>query len=113
MTVRGGFHEVRAPDHSCRCGGVEGLMLHRELELWVKAGIPAENVLQAATLGAARVMKLGGEVGSIEPGKKADVVLVAGDPVRNISDVRRSTLTIKNGVEYRSADLYQALGIRP
>jgi len=92
---------------------VEGLMLHRELELWVKAGIPPEKVLQVATLGAAKIAKADAELGSIQPGKKADLVLISGDPVRNISDIRRCTLVIRNGAEYRSADLYAALGIRP
>jgi imidazolonepropionase-like amidohydrolase len=93
--------------------GVEGLMLHRELELWVKAGIPSGKVLQVATLGAARVAKADAELGSIEPGKKADVVLVEGNPMLNISDVRRCRLVVKNGVEYHSAQLYEALGIKP
>ncbi len=92
---------------------VEGLMLHRELELWVQAGIPPEKVLQIATLGAAKIVKADGELGSIEPGKRADLVLVSGDPLRNISDIRRCTLVIRNGAEFRSADLYAALGIRP
>lgn len=92
--------------------GVEGLMLHRELELWVKAGIPAAQVLQVATLGAARVAKAEGDLGSIEPGKKADLVLVTGNPAANISDIRRTTIVVKNGVEYRAAELYEALGIR-
>lgn len=93
--------------------GVEGLMLHRELELWVRAGIPAEKVLQIATLGAARVAKADADLGSIEPGKKADLVLVDGNPAVNISDVRRCSVVVKNGVEYRSAQLYGALGIKP
>ena len=92
--------------------GVEGLMLHRELEIWVKAGIPPEKVLQAATLGAARVVKADAELGSIEEGKKADVVLVAGDPLRNISDIRRPAIVIKNGVVYKSQELYDTLGDR-
>jgi len=93
--------------------GVEGLMLHRELELWVKAGIPAEKVLQIATLGAAKVAKADAELGSIEVGKKADLMLVAGNPATNIGDIRRGTLVFKNGVEYRSAQLYEALGMKP
>jgi imidazolonepropionase-like amidohydrolase len=83
------------------------------LELWVKAGIPPSKVLQIATLGAAKVAKADRDLGSIEPGKKADVVLVSGNPTVNISDIRRCTLVIKNGVEYRSAQLYEALGIKP
>jgi imidazolonepropionase-like amidohydrolase len=79
----------------------------------VKAGIPPGKVLQVATLGAAKVAKADPELGSIQPGKKADLVLIRGDPVHNISDIRHCTLVIRNGVEYRSADLYAALGIRP
>lgn len=93
--------------------GVEGLMLHRELELWARAGIPAGKVLQIATLGAARVAKADADLGSIEPGKKADLVLVDGNPAANISDVRRCSVVVKNGVEYRSAQLYESLGIKP
>jgi len=77
------------------------------------AGIPPEKVLQVVTLGAAQVAKADRELGSIQPGKRADLVLISGDPVRNISDIRRCTLVIRNGAEYRSADLYAALGIRP
>jgi imidazolonepropionase-like amidohydrolase len=88
-------------------------MLHRELELWVAAGIPVEKVLQVATLGAARIAKADGELGSIEPGKKADLVLVDGNPMVSVSDVRRGRVVFKNGVEYRSAELYAALGIKP
>jgi imidazolonepropionase-like amidohydrolase len=92
---------------------VEGLMLHRELELWVQAGIPAANVLQAATIGAARVAKQDGELGSIEPGKKADLLLVAGNPIANIGDIRKGRVVIKDGVQYDCAALYAALGIAP
>jgi imidazolonepropionase-like amidohydrolase len=92
---------------------VEGLMLHRELELWVKAGIPAAQVLQAATIGAARVAKQDADLGSIEPGKKADLLLVAGNPVANIGDIRKGRIVIKDGVQFDSAALYSALGIAP
>jgi imidazolonepropionase-like amidohydrolase len=93
--------------------GVEGLMLHRELELWVKAGIPAGQVLQRATLGAAKVAKADAELGSINPGKWADLLLVDGNPLSNISDIRRCRVVIKGGTRYNSAELYQAVGIAP
>lgn len=92
---------------------VEGLMLHRELELWVKAGIPAGKVLQVATIGAARVAKADSDLGSIEPGKKADLVLISGDPMANIGDIRHCRIVIKDGVQYDSAALYITLGIAP
>lgn len=93
--------------------GTEGIMLHRELELWVDAGIPAARVLQIATLGAARVLKIDVDSGSITPGKRADLVLVDGDPSANISNIRQTRIVIKGGDEYHSAELYRALGIRP
>jgi hypothetical protein len=90
-----------------------GFALHRELELDVQAGIPANKVLQDATLNAARIMKLDHELGSIEPGKLADLALVSGDPAANISDIRKTTLVVKNGVVYKPQELYSALGVAP
>jgi imidazolonepropionase-like amidohydrolase len=89
-----------------------GFALHRELELWVRAGIPPAEVLRRATLGAAQVMKHNDTRGSIAPGKLADVILVDGDPATNISDIRKVELVVKDGVIYRSAELYKALGIK-
>ena len=90
-----------------------GFTLDRELELYVEAGIPAPRVLQIATLGAARVMKRDAELGSIVPGKKADLVLVDGDPSARISDVRRVVTVVKDGVVYDPEAIFRALGIRP
>lgn len=90
-----------------------GLMLHRELELEVKAGIPPPKALQIATWNAAKLLKQEKELGSISPGKKADFVLVDGDPSRNISDIRRCRLVAKNGMLYKSDAVYAAVGIKP
>jgi imidazolonepropionase-like amidohydrolase len=90
-----------------------GLMLHRELELEVKAGIPATKALQNATFVAATVLKQQDRLGSIEPGKLADLVLIEGDPGSNISDIRRCRIVIKNGAIFDSAKLYAAEGILP
>ena len=51
--------------------------------------------------------------GSIVPGKVADVILVNGDPSTNISDIRKVETVVRNGVVYRSADLYRAMTIKP
>jgi len=90
-----------------------GFALHRELELDVQAGIPANKVLQNATLNAARIMKLDGDLGSIAAGKLADLTLVNGDPVANISDIRKTALVMKDGVLYRPEELYSAVGVAP
>jgi imidazolonepropionase-like amidohydrolase len=90
-----------------------GIMLHRELELEVKAGIPPLKALQNATFVAATVLKQQDQLGSIEPGKLADLVLVEGDPGTNISDIRRCRIVMKGGAVFDSAKLYAAAGILP
>jgi imidazolonepropionase-like amidohydrolase len=77
-----------------------GFALHRELELDVQAGIPASKVLQNATLNAAQIMHLDKDLGSISPGKLADLTLVTGDPAANIGDIRRTALLMKDGILY-------------
>jgi imidazolonepropionase-like amidohydrolase len=90
-----------------------GFTLHRELELYVDSGIPAPEVLRIATLGAARVMKRDQELGSIAPGKLADMILVDGDPASRISDIRRVVLTVKDGVTYDPNAIWRILGVKP
>ena len=92
---------------------IAGLMLHRELELEVRAGIPPLKALQNATMVAATVLKQQGDLGSIETGKRADLVLVDGNPAENISDVRRCRTVIKDGNIFDSAALYAKVGIQP
>lgn len=77
-----------------------GLTLPRELELMVAAGLKPADVLQIATLGAARTMRRDDRSGSIEAGKDADLILVEGNPVADISAVRRIRSVFKAGVEY-------------
>jgi len=90
-----------------------GFALQHELELDVEAGIPARQVLQNATLNAARIMSLDQDLGSIAPGKLADLVLVNGNPADNISDIRKTVLVVKDGVAYKPAELYTELGVAP
>lgn len=90
-----------------------GVSLHRELELYVRAGISPAAALRAATLDAARALGENHRRGSIEPGRTADLVLIAGDPTTRIDDLRRATLVIRGTTAWQPARLYRALGIRP
>jgi imidazolonepropionase-like amidohydrolase len=90
-----------------------GLSLVRELELYVEAGIPAVDALRAATLVPARVMKREKELGTIAPGKLADVILVDGDPTADIRTIRRVVLTVKDGTVYDPARLWAEVGVKP
>jgi len=89
-----------------------GYAFDRELEIYNEAGIPATEILRMATIGAAKVMNRDGDLGSIAPGKLADLILVNGDPTAQIGDIRRVDTVIKNGDVYRPAELYSAFGIR-
>ena len=90
-----------------------GFSLQRELELDGEAGIPAASVLRLATLGAARIMGMDKDLGLVRPGKLADLVLIDGDPTKEISDVRKVALTIKDGVIYDPVELDREMGIAP
>jgi len=89
-----------------------GYSLHRELEIYSLAGIPAPEVLRMATLTAAQIMKRDSELGTIAPGKLADLILVNGDPTANISDIRKIDTVIKDGAVMYPAELYPAMGVR-
>ncbi|MGQ0384856.1 MAG: amidohydrolase family protein [Gammaproteobacteria bacterium] len=89
-----------------------GFALHRELELYVQAGIPAGEVLRIATENGARYSGLEGETGRIAPGLRADLILVDGDPTRNIEDIRRVAYVIMDGAGYAPAGIYESFGVR-
>jgi len=90
-----------------------GFSLHRELELYVQAGIPAPAVLQIATLKAAQLMKRDADLGTVAPGRLADLVLVRGDPAANISDIRQVEMVVKGGKLFKAAELCETLGVKP
>jgi imidazolonepropionase-like amidohydrolase len=93
--------------------GVPGHTLHRELELYVKAGMTPLEALQAATITPARVMKLDHEVGTIEPGKRADIIILDANPLENISNIRKVRFVITQGRLFECAKLWESVGFKP
>jgi imidazolonepropionase-like amidohydrolase len=91
--------------------GLAGFTLHRELENYVRAGIPPAEVLRIATLVPAQVLKREKDLGTIEPGKLADFILVDGDPTTNISDIRRVVTVVKDGRVFDPVAIYRELGV--
>ena len=91
---------------------IPGFTLHRELELYVEAGIPANEVLRIATWNGAKYTNTLGDSGSITAGKRADLILVDGDPTAHIAAIRRVALVMKEGAVFYPSELYQTLGIR-
>ncbi len=92
---------------------IAGFTLHRELELYVEAGISNADVLKIATLDSAKVAGQDKKTGSIEVGKVADLVLIEGNPLEDISAIRKVIWTIKGDQKYNAANLYQSIGIKP
>jgi hypothetical protein len=89
-----------------------GFMLHRELELYVKAGVPAGEAVRIATENGARYAGVLADRGTIERGKRADLILVDGDPTQDISAIRKVSYVLKDGVGFAPAAIYEAIGIR-
>ena len=90
-----------------------GFSLHRELELYVQAGIQPSEAIEMATLGAAQYLGVAEQVGSIEIGKQADFILLRDNPLDNISATRTVRLVSKGSLLLAPATIHRALGVRP
>jgi hypothetical protein len=89
------------------------LWLHRELELYEKAGMTRAEVLTRATLDMARYLGREKDLGSIEPGKLADLFLVAGNPLDELKATKRARLVVKDGAVFFPDAIFPEFGIRP
>lgn len=119
---QGGFQKVLEVMKMLDDNGIEmlpgtddgtGFTLQRELELYVRAGIPAAKTLRLATLDDEKYFKHDQQLGSIARGKLADFILVDGDPTQDISKIRNVRMTMKGGVAYYPAEIYRYLDIEP
>ncbi len=107
------LHQAGIPMVAGTDQAVPGFSVDREIELYVKAGFTPMEALQAATLVPARAMGMEQESGTVEPGKRADVVLVNGNPLENISDIRKVDTVFADGKMYKPAPLWKAVGFKP
>jgi imidazolonepropionase-like amidohydrolase len=93
--------------------GLVGYGLHRELELYIEAGMTPIEAIQSATIVSARAMKLDGELGTVEKGKRADLILIDGDPLADIRNLRKVSRVIANGRVFDTARLWRSVGFQP
>lgn len=82
-----------------------GFSLHQELEMLVESGLPPAAALRAATLNNARSLRQDKRLGSITPGKKADIVLLTSNPLEDIRNSRTIELVIRGGHVVRPAEI--------
>jgi imidazolonepropionase-like amidohydrolase/ABC-type multidrug transport system permease subunit len=85
-----------------------GPTVHRELQLWVAAGIPPAVALQAATWNAAKLLGAGARLGLVAEGHDANLLVVDGDPTKDIGASERISLVVFKGERIRRADLFDA-----
>jgi imidazolonepropionase-like amidohydrolase len=90
--------------------GFPGFSVARELEIYVEAGLTPAQALKTGTITPAEVMGLGKQTGSITTGKNADIIIVDGNPLTNISNVRNVKVVIKAGKVYDPGTLHRMVG---
>ncbi len=90
-----------------------GFTLHSELALLVQAGLSPAQALQVATRNGAIYTRTQHERGSISVGKLADLILVDGDPTKNIEDIRKVSAVITRGYLMYPSEIHQSMGIKP
>jgi len=84
-----------------------GPSIHRELKLWVDAGIPPAVALQAATVNAATLLRASNRFGTIRKGLEANLLLVDGNPLQDISATERISLVVFEGERLRRSELFE------
>src|ERR1700733_5589736 len=113
LLVVGALYKAGVPIVAGSDTGLVGYGLDREIELYAQAGMTPMAAIQSATLVAARAMKLDGDSGTIETGKRADMILVNGNPAENIHDIRKVAKVVTNGWMYDCAKLWESVGFKP
>jgi imidazolonepropionase-like amidohydrolase len=107
------LHEAGVPIVAGTDEGIPGHSVHREIELYVEAGFTPMEALQAATIVSARAMKLDGELGTIEKGKRADLLVLDANPLDRIQNVRTVRWTVHDGRVYDAAALWRSVRFTP
>ena len=100
----GGVRIVAGTDY-----GLPGFSLLRELELYVEAGLTPLEAIRSATAVPAEVMRLSNEAGTLEPGKRADLVVLDRDPLLDIHNIRTSRWVVANARMFQTAELRRAV----
>jgi imidazolonepropionase-like amidohydrolase len=113
LSVVGTLHRAGIPVYAGTDVVIPAHSLLRELELFVKAGFTPMEAIQAACIVPARAMKLDREVGTIEKGKRADLILLDADPLQSISNLRKASSVIAKGRLFDCAHLWQTAGFKP
>ena len=113
IAVVGALHKAGIPIVAGTDQAVPGYSLHREIEIYVQAGFTPMAAIQAATIVPARAMHLEKDTGTVQKGKRGDLILINGDPLADIHNTRNVEYVITNGTMYHTAELWQSVGFKP
>ena len=113
LELVGALHKAGVPIVAGTDQAVPGWSLHREMELYVQAGFTPMEAIQSATIVSAQAMGLQDESGTIEAGKRGDLIIVGGDPLEDISNLRRVEQVLTHGRVYKTAPLWRSVGFTP
>jgi len=113
VALVGTLHKAGIPIVAGTDQSVPGFSLHREIELYVKAGFTPLGALQAATLVPARVMGKDSDSGTIAIGKRGDLVILDANPLADIANTRKIYRVVTNGRVFDPGPLWQSVGFRP
>ncbi|MBS0334270.1 MAG: amidohydrolase family protein [Proteobacteria bacterium] len=100
---------LAGPDPTGNGGVIPGFGDQREIELLVEAGFKPEEAVKIATLNGATYLGLADRIGTVAPGKTADLVVVKGDPSKTIADVENVEIVFKDGVGYDAPKLLESV----
>ena len=106
-------HDAGVPIIAGTDEGIPAYSVYRELELYVKAGFTPMDALRSATAVAAQAMRVDKDMGTVETGKRADLLILDANPLENISNVRTVRFVLKDGRMFDSAALWTAAGFVP
>jgi imidazolonepropionase-like amidohydrolase len=109
----GALHRAGVPIVAGTDQAVPGFSLYRELELYVQAGFTPMEAIQSATLVPAKVMGLEKQLGTIEAGKAADIIVLGANPLDDIHNLRTVEQVITGGTLYQTAPLWESVGFKP
>ena len=107
--VAGGGLLLAGPDPTGSGGVLPGFGNQREVELLVEAGFTPVAAIQIATQNGARYLGREADIGTLAPGKRANLVLIKGDPAKQISDIEQVEIVFKDGIGYDSARLIESV----